>query len=180
MKKVLGFGLVVLAMTLGSSLARAQFVLNPAFTYMSHTVETNVGKGESTLLSVDLHAGYLMSSGLFLGGFYGYETEGSVNTDFNATSLAPTIGYFGDGFLALFSYHFMASRETGVNSKLVDGSGPQIDIGYVLPVTGSFSIGPQFRWRSIDYDKEEQNGVETAVSYKITQIHPMISLWFQF
>lgn len=180
MKKTFRYGLVAMMITLGASFAQAQFVLNPNVTYTSDKTEGDAGDGESSRFSLDLRAGFVGSSGLFLGGTYGYEAlDFGAGDDAKFSSIAPTVGYFGGNFLAMLSYHFIAETDFGPG-KYTEGAGPQVDVGYVLPVNSNFAIGPQLRWRSIEYGKVEAGGGEMEASITRTSLEPMVNLWFTF
>ena len=180
MKRITQYGLMAMMLTFGASLAQAQFVVNPNLSYTSEKYETAGVSSEGTTIMLDLRAGFVLNSGLFLGGTYAYEGYDTGSDDGTASSLAPTVGYFNSGFLAMLTYHFMATTELDATTDLIEGAGPQIDIGYVLPVTDSFHLGPQLRWRSLDYGKVETGGVKFDADHKATTIQPMINLWFMF
>ncbi len=180
MKRITQYGLMALMLTFGASMAQAQFVINPNLSYSSAKTEGAGGTSEGSVFMLDLRAGFVMTNGLFLGGTYAHEGSDTGTNDTTATSIAPTVGFFNQGFVAMLTYHFMATAEMDPTTDLIEGAGPQIDVGYVLPVTGSFHLGPQLRWRQLDFGKMESSGVKVDVDYKRTSIDPMINLWFMF
>lgn len=157
---------------LGVSIAQAQIVIAPAFTYRDTQVEDNVTV-ESDALVVDVKAGYLHGSGLYLGANYSLEKS----NDDDGFSVGPTVGYAHySGFYALFTYYVLAEYETAAGNEYTEGMGPQVDLGWVFPLTSVMSLGPQISYKSISYDKQNDISDEITVS----EIQPYISVWFHF
>lgn len=178
--------LLVLLLGFGVSEAQ-QIVFAPAFSYIKdETTNKNnsTEDSESKRTMFDIKLAYLHYSGLYLGGLY---TTGKIGDD-KVTGLGPTLGYSHySGFYALFSYFLISKYEVDPNTsglsyrELNDGMGAQVDVGWVFPLTASFSIGPQLTYRSINYKKAENaSGVEFDADITKSSISPYISLWFQF
>ncbi len=170
-------GILVVCVT---SMASANIVFSPSFSYMSEETE-NAGTTtrEYTKSFYDFRLGYLAPSGLYLGGMYSMSSydDGSYNQ--KGFAVGPTVGFkHYAGFYALFTYFLMAELKTSSVSTLTDGMGPQVDIGWAFPLTSSFHLGPQITYRSITFDKQDPG----AVSVEITQtdLVPAINLWFNF
>lgn len=64
--------------------------------------------------------------------------------------------------------------------KYTGGKGPQIDVGWVFPLSAYFAIGPQITWRSVEFDKLESSTASVDTDFKSTSIAPYLSLWFMF
>ncbi len=179
--------LLVIAAILGlSGTASANLVLSPGLGYYSDSQEaTQPAPGtnsETTETRGDLRLGYVLPMGLYLGGMYSFinsETCGATCTDNSGFLVGPTLGYHSMmGFYTLLTYHIMG--EQGDQTKFTGGKGPQVDIGWVFPISTYVSIGPQITWRSIEYDKVEGSGTSIDTDLKRTSIAPYLSLWFMF
>ncbi|MBY0316716.1 MAG: autotransporter outer membrane beta-barrel domain-containing protein [Bdellovibrionales bacterium] len=178
--------LFVLLFAFGVSEAQ-QIVFAPAFSYFKdETTNKNnaADDSESKRTMFDIKLAYLHYSGLYLGGIY---TTGKIGDD-KTSGVGPTLGYSHySGFYALFSYYLMSKYEVDPNTsgltyrELSDGMGAQVDIGWVFPLTSTFSIGPQISYRSINYKKAEDGaGLEFDSDITKSSISPYVSLWFQF
>lgn len=174
--------LAVLLIMTTATWAQAQIVFAPSITYSSTEIESPGGTTDSDSMVIDLKVGYQHASGLILGANYSMNNMALFNDDDSGFSLGPMVGFSHyNGFYALFSYFIMGEFEQGNSTTtLTEGMGPQVDIGWVFPITSSFSLGPQITYKSITYDTIESAGVETTQENTITEINPFITLWFRF
>ncbi len=173
--------LISVAFLMTASVSYANFVVSPGISYISDKFDqTTPGadSGESQQTLVDARLGYILPMGLYLGGMYSH--IGSSVDNQSGNMMGPTVGYFSSttGFYTLLTYHI--SGEFGDTAKLTGAQGPQVDVGWIFPVTRYFSIGPQLTWRSIEYSKIESGSVSLDTDYKRSTIAPYISLWFMF
>lgn len=158
--------------------AHAEIIFSPA---LSHTRQRSESSGILTnkeeVSFYDFRLGYLDPSGLYLGAVY---SMGTIDDD-DAFSVGPTVGFSHySGFYAFFSYYLMAETKSPSGNKVTDGMGPQVDIGWVFPLTSMFHIGPQISYRSIGYDKQEVGGATNSVDIVDTFFTPSVVLWFVF
>ncbi len=166
--------------------AQAQFVFSPTFSYREDKTETSAGTSDRKETVFNFRMLYQLGGGLAVGGLYGIDTidSGGGSTE-KATAYGPSIGYLpqGAGFNLVGTYLVFAERENKSSSSTTmykDGKGLQIDAGYAMTV-GSFGLGPQLTWRSIEYKKVQVNGgTDSSTSLKRTEIRPMIALFFHF
>lgn len=169
--------LVVLGLFFTVVTAQAEIVFSPSFSYFKTEDESGGVTVETEVSTYDFKLGYVHPSGLFLGGMYQMRAE----NDNDGSAVGPTLGFSHySGFYALFTYFLMAEQDLSDTRTLTDGMGPQVDLGWVFPITSSFLLGPQISYRSIGYDKEENSGVESTADYTRSEILPYISLWFRF
>lgn len=167
-----------------SSVANAQFVISPNISYTSTKFEGTqnaVTASESTSTLIDARVGYIMPMGLYLGGMY---SSISGNNGVSGYQAGPSVGYHSmSGFYGILTYHLMGQYDTettGGDTIFKNASGPQVDIGWIVPVTSMFYVGPQVSWKSIKYTKASVAGVEGDSDQKITSLQPYISFWFMF
>ena len=159
--------------------AQAEIAFSPSFSYFKQEDESaGVAAGELEITTYDFKLGYVHSSGLFLGGMY----QTSKYNDDKAFAVGPTLGFkHYSGFYALFTYFLMAEYEVAGGGTFTDGMGPQIDVGWMFPLTYMFYIGPQISYRSLNYGKAEAaGGTSVDADYTRSQVLPYISLWFRF
>lgn len=169
--------LMTLFVVFSAMTAHADIVFAPGISYSTHKEETTAGTGESKDITYDLRLGYLHPSGLYLGGMYSKLTV----DDFDGSSFAATIGFqHYSGFMALFHYHLMAEMDRTATTTMTDGMGPQIDIGWVFPITYMFSVGPQITYRSINYKKLDNGSGTSETDITRSDIMPYLTLWFKF
>lgn len=173
--------LISVAFLMAASVSYANIVVSPGVSYISDKRDETtpgVSSSESQETLIDARLGYILPMGLYLGGMY--SSTNSNGTDNSGNMMGPTVGYFSSttGFYSLLTYHI--SGEFGDTTKYTGAQGPQVDVGWIFPVTRYFSIGPQLTWRSIEYSKRETAGVSVDTDYKRSTIAPYISLWFMF
>ncbi len=184
MKKLL----FVLAFCALSVPAFANLVIAPSVGYSSSAVNATVPNSlardtESSSMVLDMKLGYVLPMGLYLGGMYSHisseSCSGNICSDSSGFLMGPSLGYFSmTGFYTLLTYHIMG--ESGDTTKFTGGKGPQVDFGWVFPISSYVSIGPQLTWRSVEFDKIENAGLTQTTDIKQTDINPYISLWFMF
>lgn len=172
-------GLIILVAT---SVASAQIVFAPSFSYFTQKLEDNGTTTSDTKMTFyDFRLGYLHSSGLYLGGMYSMTNFDSGSGGQKGFAAGPTIGFSHySGFYALFTYFLMAEQDLDATTKYTDGMGPQVDVGWAFPVTAMFHLGPQITYRSISYDKIDVNGSSQTADATWSNIIPAINLWFNF
>lgn len=170
--------LVILGIFFSVVSAHAEIVFAPAVSYLKVEEEADgVSTGETELSSYDLKLGYVHNSGLYLGGMY----QMSKRNDDKGFAAGPTLGFSHyTGFYALFTYFLVAEHDQVSPVQWTDGMGPQVDVGWVFPITHMFFIGPQVSYRSITYDKVEGPGGSTNFENTRSQVLPYVSLWFRF
>ncbi len=165
------------------STASAYFVVSPNISYQSTKfTQTDPAAADSdgSETLIDARFGYVLPTGLYLGGMYAHSSfdDGNSTSGFLA---GPTVGYYSMiGFYAMLSYHILGEIEQGAGQKYTGGKGPQVDVGWVFPLSSYFSLGPQITWRSVEFDKLEGNGASVNADPKIDTIRPYLSLWFMF
>ena len=176
-------------MTLVSTQVFAQVVFAPGIGYYDKSVEaTEPAATERTSKETraDLKLGYVLPMGLYLGGMYSMIdgedcTSASNCNEVNGFLVGPSIGYHSlTGFYAIFTYNILGESDLGNNNKLTGAQGPQVDLGWIFPLTSYFGIGPQITYRSIEYDKLETTALTQDTDTKETSIAPYVSLWFMF
>jgi len=168
-----------------ASTASATIVFSPGVSYSSNDTDTGSGTSSGSELLLDVKLGYIFPMGFYVGGIYhnASNSAGSAVNDEKATAFGPSVGYFSPmGFYVTGHYFLVAERnDYGVaGGDASEGTGPQVDLGWVFPLTSVFSMGPQLTYRSLNYSKADVGGVATDIDVTRTEIRPYISLFFMF
>lgn len=199
MKKTIR-SLIILGMVLaaGQSLAKGGsgegvlLSINPSYGSATDNQGTSGSTDDtsSSSMNMDLNAGYLMGSGLYLGALYVSDSNeyslngGTTTTKGKATGMGVTAGYMKNGWLV--HGHYILSAETDSDTSTADkwtkGTGIQFDFGYIMPISGVFNMGMQLTYSSVEYGTSVNNaGTEdTSNKRKITGISPKLRFTFIF
>ncbi|NUN05668.1 MAG: hypothetical protein HUU57_07895 [Bdellovibrio sp.] len=144
------------------------------FMYNSAADVTPGGTSDSKSSIYDIKIGYLGGSGLYLGGIYTMRSSSDGVTTTDGKALGASVGYVGaTGFF--IKGHYLLSAEAG---DYKEGTGIQADFGYFTNVTGSFIVGVELTYRSIEYKKND--AIPALEKYKSTELFPMLSVGFVF
>lgn len=119
----------------------------------------------------------VVSNSLYFGGLYSKMTRKDGTTERERTSTGGSVGLLYNQFYLIGHYIFDSTYKTSSNSKLTDGTGMQVNVGYWFNITGSFYAGPEVIHREIKYKKRD--GV-SAQGAKSTETLPYLSLGFVF
>lgn len=95
------------------------------------------------------------------------------STDYTSTGIY--IGYLNGNWNIGLDYYITANHN--INNSEFTGSGMAIHFGYMIDA-GSWSIGPQFYYRSLSYD-EDSNGSITPKRV-FDSFNPQLQAWFRF
>ena len=176
--------LMVLASLILSTQALAAVVISPGVSYSTNKAEAtqpNATQSESAQTVIDARLGYVLPMGLYLGGMYSLITMDD-GTDKNSGNLiGPSVGYYSMmGFYSIFTYHILGELDLDSTTKLTGAKGPQVDVGWVFPLSAYFAIGPQMTYRSVEFDKIEGTGTSIDTDNKFTGIEPYVTLLFMF
>lgn len=169
---------IMLVLSLSAEAARSSssgiIVTANAYMYNTTTEVTPGSRTESTSSIYDFKLGYLSGSGIYLGGIYTLRRSeiSNVVTDGNATG--GSLGYVASSGIFLKG-HYLASAEHG---SYKEGTGYQVDLGYLSNVTGPLLIGVELTYRSLSYKKDTDSaGIDKVVK---TELMPLLSLGFVF
>jgi hypothetical protein len=159
--------------------AKAQWVFSPSLYYYS--IETKPSGSESTSTKIHARLGYKFGAWLYGGGIYETEKVSSNGTTVNEmTAYGPSIGLVGENWFGILHYLIQAEYGSPGGSKYVEGTGPQVDVGYQFALNGTFGLAPQLVYRSIKWKKSETGGSSTSADLTRTEIFPMIALFVMF
>lgn len=180
LKKILGYAIIfgLSSFALSAQAARGSssgviFSLN-TFMYNTTSESTPGSKSDSKISLYDLKLGYLDGSGMYLGGIYSSKSSESSNVTRNGSAVGASLGYVGSqGFFITGHYLASATYDT-----LEEGSGIQVDLGYLNNVTGPLLMGVELSYRAMEYKKDKNNS--SLESYKTSELMPMLTIGFVF
>ncbi len=150
---------------------------------LAGTPTTNAYTSTTTLLDINL--GYQMAAGLYLGALYFTDTGASTNPT-GATSnsgYGVSAGYMKNGWFGHLHYILSADKDdnTANADKWSKGTGIQVDLGYMMPVSGAFMLGVELAYRSLSYSTNTVSSVEsTTTARKTADMMPKIRFTFIF
>lgn len=135
---------------------------------------------ETEVTNLDGQLGYVFSSGIYVGGLYGnsiFKTQGAVS-DPEMTHSGASLGYMSASGFFLIGHGIMNAemKKATATADRIDGSGSQIDLGFVKNLFGPIFLGAQISSRSLEYKKLDTAGVETESEHKVTDLFPAIRL----
>ncbi len=163
--------------------AHAQWVFSPAFYYASTTTKPSSG-ASSTSTATYIHArvGYRLTDLIYVGGIYATEKTNCGGTPCDErTGYGPSIGLMSENLYGILHYYVNVEDGSPSGSKRVEGTGPQIDLGYYFKMNDTFGLAPQLTWRSITWKKiKAVGGAETEDKHTESNIFPMIALFVMF
>ncbi len=161
--------------------AQATYVFTPSVTTLQQTQnDQNAVESKSKLTVLDFRLGYVLESGVYLGGLYSIQDQ-QLFQGGSDSYLGPSVGYYNGGFLVAATYYLYGERDlTSGGGKFAKVKGYQIDISYALPVTESFLMGPQLTYHDVSFDELQINGVGQVVSFKRSGISPLFNMTFLF
>lgn len=147
--------------------------------YTTDKVEVESGGVTSTVdakdSAYDVKLGYLSNSGLYWGGLYTSRSSDIGGSTSAGTATGASLGYVGSrGFYVMG--HYLLSATAGDNYK--EGSGMQVDLGYMSAVSGGLILGVELTYRSVTYKKDETNAA--LDHYKHDEVMPMLTLGYLF
>jgi hypothetical protein len=171
---VCGFASTSFAAPGGGSTMEGIFVDFNGLMYNQTRVTSPGSSSDDNLYIYDIKLGYIMSSGLYLGGAYTTRSHnGSAVSGEDGTATGASICYVSSsGFFLIGDYYFDAKLGNYTN-----GSGYQGDFGYLGNVAGPFYIGVELTYRDLTYKGSLPTGIN---SYEVKELLPMLSVAFIF
>lgn len=179
MKHSLKFLVAMMVMVPAMSWARGStmsgiFLAANIFMYNQTTQDAAGNSADANRSIYDLKGGYLNGDGLYGGVIHtrrNYNATGLTSVNGQATGVS--LGYIGDsGFYIMGHYYLMGSYD-----DYKEVSGYQGDFGYLVNVTGSFYVGVELTYRSLDYKKNDNAAVGNIT---MKELFPMLTVAFIF
>lgn len=168
--------ILIFALVCYFPLSSAELIFSPSLFYKTFEDDYSGTKDEITETYYDVRLGYVLPSGLYFGGIYSGMTRDRSNNEYKRSSYGGSLGYYQAGWFLMLHYFITSEYEIAADTKYIEGSGFQGDVGYWFNMASQFYIGPQLSYRTLSYDKIESNGVEASSDLKSTDLLPFISL----
>ena len=174
------FLMQVLVLMFVGQTALAEIVLAPSLSYYAKTEQENGTDTERKLTEMSVKLGYIFDFNLYIGALYNLSDEefATSSSDYN---IGLSAGYVRWNFYLLAHYILDAQKDLGTGGvKYGEGTGYQIDLGYILPVTENFSLGPQISKREIKYGRRDVQNLSVGTDRLDAYWLPYMTLWFHF
>jgi len=173
--------IATLLFLLSMNSAKAAYIFTPSVTYLQQTQnDQNAQETQVTFTILDFRMGYVLESGVYLGGLYSIHDQ-ELFQGGSDSYLGPSVGYYNRGFLIAGTYYVYGERDfTSGSGKLAKVKGYQIDISYAIPVTDNFLLGPQLTYQNVSFDELQVTGVGQSVEFKRSGVSPLFNMTFLF
>lgn len=159
------------------------WLLDFDLSYLSSKTETttssSTSNSQSSTTYYDVNLGYIMPSGLYVGGVYGaknYSSSGSasVSTSTSASAMGASVGYAASNGVYINATYFLSATDQDYKK----GSGLGLDLGWRSFMSSSFFVGAKLTYRSLKYTENATvSGFESTTS---TVVLPYLSFGFTF
>lgn len=154
----------------------AAIIVGPSLSIRQTT--GNTGGNETSYLT-DLKIGYRAPAGVYFGMIYSRQFSNGDNAT-NQTAIGNTVGFYYGKFSLLTSY-FLKAVQTEGPLRRVEGSGFQVDLNVLFPISPELSFGPTLTYKAVNFKKTEgPNNTYLDDNHSETYIYPYITLSLAF
>ncbi|MBK9295073.1 MAG: hypothetical protein IPM57_11655 [Oligoflexia bacterium] len=175
---------LILALFFSLSSAKAEqgsgFVIFPSVGWQQ---QNGYLAGDQNIFGMDIRAGYKIPSGFYFGLIYSNYSSSGTNS-VSQSRLGNTVGYFLDIFTFAASFFLVASStETTPAASVLrtEGTGFQFDLAVTFPIASFFNFGPVLSFKSITYNKRQDNGVTlSSTAQSQSTLEPSLGFLFTF
>lgn len=181
MKTLILFILFVPSMAMASGMA-----FNPSISTYRNDNDTVKATGISgrSETQIELRLGYQFDLtediGLFAGGFYSLGSDKFLDHT-NQWYLGPMVGVSFKGLYLLGSYILTGENDLASGGLKYSGTtGYQGTIGYRAEISEGVFIGPEFTFRTVEFDNREVQGIVNPGDRSDTHVLPSIAVYFKF
>lgn len=180
---ILGF--VLLSGPTWAQRSGESWVFSANFSKIDTETETeNSTSSENKVTHLDWTLGYVLSSGIYVGGIYSTssQTLDGATDDPQTTRMGVSLGYMAsNGFFIQGHYFLQAKIQDAVSAgDRTHGTGTQFDLGYNVNISGPFYLGAQITRRSVEYTKVKTASGSTSQDHTVEELYPAIRLTFIF
>ena len=139
--------------------------------------------GGQTNYLVNFKAGYRLTEGLYFGMALSQQIANGVGA-VNQVAIGNSVGYYLGKFSMVGTYFLIATQDetllTG-DIRRTEGSGFQLDLNVLFPVTEKISFGPTLTYKTVTFLKQESAaGTYIADKHTESYIYPYITMSFVF
>lgn len=156
--------------------------LNPLY----ETRKDSVGSAsveDSKKMYLDFNFGRQEGGGLYYGLLYISDSVSNLGSTQTLTGYGPSIGYMTGAWFVHGHYVFSAEFDpaTGDNQKWTKGSGLQMDLGYLMNISGPLNFGLQLSFRNLQFKSNNTGGVDDESNARsINELYPKFRFTFLF
>ena len=172
---------LVLSLVFLSNTALSAFVLSPSISYSEREVEENNTNVESKLTTIDFRIGYTLDFGLYFGGLYSLQDENLFGQESSDSYAGLSVGYEFMNWFLVGTYYLYGEKDLNTGGvKYSGGTGYQLDLTYMVPITDMLFLGPQISYFVVDFKDQQVNGVSSTADYEVEGITPAFNVTFKF
>ena len=154
------------------------FLLSTNIGFSGEESTEGTSKSKSMVTQGDVNLGYAFSSGIYLGAFYGSKSQETDTTKPKGSHYGGTLGLISGGWFV--NAHYLTGGqwgETSGNTSWDEGTGAQVDLGYMMRVGGPLFLGLQLTYRSLTYEKKIVNDVDVIGDpLKVNEFYPAMRI----
>lgn len=139
--------------------------------------------GGQTNYLVNFKAGYRLTEGFYFGMALSQQIANGTGA-VNQVAIGNSVGYYLGRFSVVGTYFLIATQDetllTG-NIRRTEGSGFQLDLNVLFPITDKISFGPTLAYKTVTFLKQEAAaGTYIADKHTESYIYPYITMSFVF
>ncbi|MBN8542281.1 MAG: hypothetical protein J0L82_17960 [Deltaproteobacteria bacterium] len=176
--KIFGSAIVLIAALVVIPHSAQAFKISAAAGRLDTSTDgSTLGTGENSTHLLNLKAGAMVASQIFVGGIYDSRTDESSGSKTERTGYGATLGYHSNGWFLDGSFLFSSSIKTPGGAMIEGGTGFGIDLGGTFDVMSNVFVGLQMSYKSISYTKVD--GVEQSNKIK-SELTPMLLVGVDF
>jgi hypothetical protein len=118
------------------------------------------------------------------GGAFRIERGSTASGDLQGFALGPAIAHDAGSWNVVGTWHLFSERRydsSGVESKLAQGSGVELEAAWVPELRPGLGFGPRVVYRYMRWKQARiGNSAEGPASVEISEISPSVAFWFRF
>ena len=148
--------------------------------YQTKDETGDVVNHDTQVTSTDGQLGFVFSSGIYIGGIYGNsisKIQGAA-TKPEMIHHGASLGYMTNGGLFLIGHYITEAeiKKATATADRTEGSGSQVDLGFVKNLVGPIFVGAQISSRNLEYKKLDTAGVLTESEHSVKELFPAIRI----
>lgn len=174
--------LILLILLVPNLAVAGGMAFNPSIATYRNDNDTVKATGLSgrSMTQIELRLGYEYDFGLFVGGFYSLGSDKFLDHT-NQWYLGPMVGYQFMGAYVLAAYILTGENDLASGGLKYSGTtGYQGTIGYRAEIVEGIFLGPEFTFRSVEFDNREVQGIVNPGDRSDTHVLPSIAVFFKF
>ena len=160
------------------------WLLGASLNLTGSTSDDGTTKTNSSATGYDVKFGQVMGSGLYWGLFYtgssGSTDPGTGSISSSSSGYGVSLGYFNSGWYGVLNY-LLSHENTVGTTKDTKGTGYGVELGYMIPMSGSFSLLVGAEYNYVNYKEQDIGAGPVAADIKVTSTtFPKVTFGWMF